>query len=194
MVLRGDLDPPRAQIHHGVICAMMPKIELVSLPAQRQPQQLMPETNAEHRFLAKNARDGSVSVRQRRRIARPVREKHSVGIVREYLLCSRRRGNHFDAKSGRNQPPQNVQLDSLSLGFGFEFDVAVGEFHGVFDVLAVILLANLLGFFLHERGERVEVAGDIFSRLLLGGDQGVVQAFDLLTLRLIDTVQGEMRR
>src|SRR5208337_2448664 len=61
MVLRGDLDAPRPQIHHGMISAMMPEIKLVGLAAQRQPQKLMPQTDAEHRLLAQNARDGSVS-------------------------------------------------------------------------------------------------------------------------------------
>src|ERR1700675_3937897 len=104
VVLRSDLDAPRAQIHHRMIRAMMPKIELVSLPAQRQPQQLMPEANAEHRLLAQNARGGSVSVRQRSRVPRSVREKHAGGIVREYLLRGRRRRDHLYAKSGRDEP------------------------------------------------------------------------------------------
>src|ERR1700735_1799024 len=57
MVLRGDLDAPRAKIHHRMIRAMMPEIELVGLAAQRQPEQLMPEADAEHRLLPQNARD-----------------------------------------------------------------------------------------------------------------------------------------
>src|SRR5271170_3432406 len=96
-----------------MIRAMMPEVELVGLTAERQPQQLMPEADAEHRLFAQNARDRSVSVRQRRRIARTVRQKNSVGIVREYLIRSRGRRNHVDAKTGRDQPPQNVQLDSV---------------------------------------------------------------------------------
>ncbi len=46
----------------------------------------------------------------------------------------------------------------LGFRFGFEFDVAVGEFDGVFDVLALILLADLLSLFLNECGEGVDVA------------------------------------
>jgi len=41
----------------------------------------------------------------------------------------------------------------LRFCFGFEFHVAVGEFDGVFDVLAVELLANLFRLFLNEAGE-----------------------------------------
>src|ERR1700723_62647 len=88
VVLRRDLDPPRAEIHHRMICAMMPEIEFVGLAAERQPQQLMPEADAEYRLLAQNARDGSVSVRQRRGVAGSVRQENTVGIVREYLFRS----------------------------------------------------------------------------------------------------------
>ena len=73
----------------------------------------MAEADAEHRLLAENARDGSVRVRQRRRIAGTVGKKNPVGIVREDLLRGRRRGQHLDAKAGRDQPAQDVQLDSV---------------------------------------------------------------------------------
>ena len=70
--------------------------------------------------------------------------------------------------------------------------MAVGEFDGVFDVLAVILLADLFGFFLDEGGEGIEVAGDVLPGFFLGGDQGVVETFDLFALSLVDAVQGEV--
>src|ERR1700689_1515919 len=50
VVLRRDLDAPRAQIHHRMIGAMMAEVELVGLAAERQPKQLMSETDAEHRL------------------------------------------------------------------------------------------------------------------------------------------------
>ena len=51
----------------------------------------------------------------------------------------------------------------LRFRFGFEFDVAVGDFDGVFDVVALVLFADLFGFLLNERGEGVDATGDIFS-------------------------------
>ena len=77
-------------------------------------------------------------------------------------------GNDYCQQNTAKNP--HIVLLNFGFGFSFEFDVAVGEFHGVFNVLAVILLANLLGLFLHEGGERVEVTGDIFARLFLGCD------------------------
>jgi len=71
--------------------------------------------------------------------------------------------------------------------------VAVGEFDRVLHVFAVILLANLLGFLLHEISKGVEVAGDTLSGFFLGRDQGVVEALDLFALCLVDGVQREVR-
>src|SRR5271163_1364511 len=73
----------------------------------------MPQTDAEYRLLAEHACDGSVSVRQRRGVAGSVRQKNSVGIMRKNLFGSCGRRKHLDAKAGRDQPAQNVQLDSV---------------------------------------------------------------------------------
>src|ERR1700687_5504696 len=48
--------------------------------------------------------------------------------------------------------------------------------------IAAMLLANLAGLFLDERRERIEVAGNLFSRLLLGFGQRLVEGFTLLPL------------
>src|SRR5260370_1731096 len=68
--------------------------------------------------------------------------------------------------------------ETLRFGFCFEFDVAVGEFDGVFDILAVVLLAYLLGFLLNEGGKRIDVARYILASLLLGGNERVVKTLD----------------
>src|SRR5581483_10009606 len=80
---------------------------------------------------------------------------------------------------------------SLSLSLSFEFYAAISEFNGIFDIVTFVLLADLLGFFLHEGGEGFDVAGDILSGLLFGGDQSVVKALDLLALALIDGMEGK---
>jgi hypothetical protein len=63
---------------------------------------------------------------------------------------------------------------ALRFRFSLQLDVPVGEFDGEFDVLALILLSDLFGLFLHEVGEGIEIAGDILARLFLGRDQRVV--------------------
>jgi len=40
--------------------------------------------------------------------------------------------------------------------------------------IAAVLLANLAGLFLDERRERIEVAGNLFARLLLGCGQRLI--------------------
>src|SRR5690348_989945 len=59
---------------------------------------------------------------------------------------------------GRTKGERQTTNDALGFCLGFQLDVAVGEFDRIFDVLAVILLADFFGLFLHEIRERVEVA------------------------------------
>src|SRR5215469_17510827 len=96
-----------------MIRAVMAEIELVGFAAERQAEQLMPQTDPEHGLLAKNARDGSVSVRERGRIAGSVRQKHAVGVVRKNLCGGRVSRQHLYSKAGRNQTAQDVQLDPV---------------------------------------------------------------------------------
>ena len=46
----------------------------------------------------------------------------------------------------------------LRFRLGLQLDVPFSEFDGEFDVLAVILLADLLRLFLHEGREGIQVA------------------------------------
>src|SRR5579859_1707771 len=82
----------------------------------------------------------------------------------------------------------------LAFCFSFQFNVAFGDFNGIFDIVAVVLLADLLGLLLHEGGKGIDVSGDVLPSLLLGGNQGVIEALDLLALALVHTVQSEMLR
>src|SRR5215467_7439060 len=91
-------------------------------------------------------------------------------------------------------PARKALRAGLRPGLGLQLDVAIGELDGIFNPLAEVLLADLFGFFLHERGEGVEASGDLLPGFLFGGDQDVVEALDLLALGLIDAVQGEMGR
>src|SRR5579864_2540119 len=79
----------------------------------------------------------------------------------------------------------------LAFGFGLQLDLAVGEFDGILDAFAVEFFADLLGLFLDECGEGVEVSVDVLACLFLCSDQRVVEAFHLLALVLIYAVQRE---
>src|ERR1700722_1115734 len=85
-------------------------------------------------------------------------------------------------------------LRRLGFCFGLQLDPAVGAFDGVFDAFAFVLLANLVGFFLHELGEGVDAAADVLSGFFLGGDERVVEALDLLAFGLIDGLQSKRLR
>src|SRR6266498_3417677 len=52
VVLGGDLDLLRGQVHHRLIAAAVAEFELVRLAAKRQGQELMPEADAEDRLDA----------------------------------------------------------------------------------------------------------------------------------------------
>src|ERR1700757_2897620 len=82
----------------------------------------------------------------------------------------------------------------LRFCFGFQLHVAVGDLDRVFDVLAMVLLANLFGLFLDEGGEGVDAAADVLSGFLLGRHEGVVEALDLLVFRLVYAVERERLR
>jgi hypothetical protein len=60
-----------------------------------------------------------------------------------------------------------VRRQSLRLRLSLQLDRPVSKFDGELHVLAAVLLADFLGLLLHEGGEGIEVAGDIFSRLFL---------------------------
>src|SRR5579863_4923504 len=96
-----------------MIRAMMAEVEFVGFTTQRQSQQLVTEADTEHGFFPEYARDGSVSVRQRGRVRRAIRQENSIRIVRQNLCRGRRRGYHLDPEPGRNQAAQNVQFDSV---------------------------------------------------------------------------------
>ena len=51
MILRRTLNLARLEILDRMIPAVVSELQLVRLPAQRQPEQLMPQADPEHRFL-----------------------------------------------------------------------------------------------------------------------------------------------
>src|ERR1700724_4862666 len=82
---------------------------------KREAEDLMSETNSEDRFLTHQVGDGFVRVGQSRRIARTVREKNPVGILRERLFGRRRCGNNRDPESFLPKQSKNFFFNPLIL-------------------------------------------------------------------------------
>ena len=80
VILRSDRYFPAAQIFHRLIAAAMPEFQFESAAAKREAEHLMPETNAEDRFLPHQTANGFMRVGQGGRIARAVGKKNSVRI------------------------------------------------------------------------------------------------------------------
>src|SRR5579859_3867172 len=89
----------------------------------------------------------------------------------------------------RSKVERRTTNDALRFRLGFQLDLAVREFDRILHALALVLFADLFGLLLHERGERIDVPGDVLAGFLLGGDQSVVKPLDLLPLALVHAVQ-----
>src|SRR5712692_6812481 len=50
VIVGGDLDLSRLQLFHGMIAAMVPELQLKSLAAKRNSDELMPEADPENRL------------------------------------------------------------------------------------------------------------------------------------------------
>src|ERR1019366_8737486 len=95
------------------------------------------------------------------------------------------------------QPPMALPgTGNWVLGFRLRLQLHLSTLHldRVDHCIAAVLLANFAGLFLDECGERIEVAGDLFSRLVLGFGQRLVKGFDLRPLGRRARAQYRERR
>ena len=117
VVLAGDLDLAGLDILHRMVRAAMAVMHLAGLRAERQCEHLVAEADAEDRQIEfqelPDHRDGIGA--GRRRIARPVGEKHAVRPVAQDFLGARRGGHDRDPAAERGQAAQDV-------AFGAEID------------------------------------------------------------------------
>src|ERR1035437_3886372 len=92
-------------------------------------------------------------------------------------------GGHFCAIRCGNHPMALPGTDNWVLALRLRLQLHLSTLHldRVDHCIAAVLLANLAGLFLDECGERIEVARDFFSRLVLGFGQRLVKRFDLRT-------------
>ena len=79
-----------------MVAAVVAERELVGRGAERRGQQLVPEADAEHRHAVDQAGDDLGGARDRRGVAGPVRQEHTVGASGEHLVRRRGRRDHGD--------------------------------------------------------------------------------------------------
>src|SRR5688572_2264490 len=93
------------------------ELQLERLAADGEAEDLMPETDAEHRDVRLHQlADVADGILERRRIARTVAEKDAVRLDRQEIL--RRRGSRedVDVAAVRVEPPQDVPLHAEVVG------------------------------------------------------------------------------
>src|SRR5215471_17245825 len=94
-----------------MIGATMAELQLVGPATERQPQNLMPETNTEDRHTSNQLAHLRSLIFEGLRISGSIRQKDSLGIHREHILGGGGRGDYGQAASDLDQTPQDVALD-----------------------------------------------------------------------------------
>ncbi len=143
VVLAGDLDPAGGLVAHGVVAAVVAEAQLVGVAAEREPEDLVPETDPEHRrstYQSTYRIDGSGHCGG---ITRTVGQEDTIRLTSEDVLRGRRRRNDFDATTHAEKMLQDGALDAEVVGDDAERrvvtagDVGLGRGDGGDEVDAV---------------------------------------------------------
>src|SRR6267142_490564 len=119
MVLAGDGHPARSEVHDGVIGAVMPEGQPRRRRADRATDELMAETDAEHRELPRRAAlerrveqqlDVLRDLRDRSRIAGSVGDDDAVRRPLHHVARGGRRGEHLHRRAASHQAADLVLL------------------------------------------------------------------------------------
>src|SRR5258707_9235388 len=114
VVLRGDLDPARFEILHGLITATMTEFELERFSAERLSQDLVPQTYSKDRNSGiDQVPDDLDCIPEGGRVAWTVGKKETGWLMLQGSRSGRRGGNHLDLESVLPQPAQDVVLDAV---------------------------------------------------------------------------------
>src|SRR6476646_5443342 len=95
----------------------MAELQFEGLAADGEPENLVTKTNSEDRFFAEQSAERLVRVRNRRWIARTIRQKNSVRLEREDFVGARRGRNDRDGKTIPAQTSQNIFLNAEVVGY-----------------------------------------------------------------------------
>src|SRR5947208_16438255 len=116
VILRGDLHLSGGQIHHRLVSAVMAELELVGLPAQSEPHDLVAETNSEDRFLADEPLYVLLDIRNRIGIAGTIGEKDPVRIHGQDIFGGRAGGNASYSATRPGEGSCNVVFEIVTVG------------------------------------------------------------------------------
>src|SRR5262245_17944437 len=108
MILRRDLNLARPLVQYRMIRAAMPELQLERLAAHCQPEDLVPQTDAEYRSFARYFAHLRGLPLQGLGIAGTVREKHPIRRQRKHILRGGTGRNYGNARADLHQPPENV--------------------------------------------------------------------------------------
>ena len=116
VVLAGDLDPAAGLVAHRVVGAVVTEAQLVGVEAERAPEDLVPEADAEQRHVAEQRAHVVGRVGDGRGVAGPVGEEHAVGIAGQHLRRGRVGGHDVDRAAVREQVGEDGALDAEVVG------------------------------------------------------------------------------
>ena len=120
VVLRGDLNAARAQVHDGMVAAAVAELELLDIRARRLGDHLVPQADAEHGHLPQQLLHLGVRALDGLGVARAVRQEHAVGSHGQHLG---RRGvprHAGHAAAGAHEVFEDGALRSAVVGDHFE--------------------------------------------------------------------------
>src|SRR6266705_263586 len=114
VVLAGDDDRSALQILHRRVGAVMPELHLQGFRARGKTHELVAEADPESRNPGvDDFADRADCVVAGLRVARTVRQEHSVGLERDGIRCRRLRGKYRDPTAALYEHAQYVALDAV---------------------------------------------------------------------------------
>src|SRR5437660_4943303 len=114
VILAGDDDRSSLQVLHRVVGAVMPELHLHGLGAGGEPHELVAEADPESRNPGvDDLADGAYRVVAGFRVARTVRQKHTVGPEGEDILCRRLRRKNRNPAAAIDEHAQYVAFDAV---------------------------------------------------------------------------------
>ena len=116
VVLCGDFYFPSLHIHYWMVAAAVSELEFIRLPTEREPHNLVSQTDTKHRRLPDESGNILSCIGYGIRVPWAVRKKDTVRVESKYLRSRGRGWDYSHATTRCNKVPQNVELDTKVIG------------------------------------------------------------------------------